>query len=96
MKASTIKEKKALLEVIEGLYKRLEEDRDYVSMDYKPIKETDKQAVDWKTKEPKFNDDGTPVYEWDWGYVEKEELTDDDKAKIKAYDTIMAALEKMI
>ena len=94
----SLKEKKALLEKIEDMVHSLEQDRVYYGQDYRSIGKSDKQATSWKTKELLWEDEEKtiPKYEDIYGYVDKEELDDDDKAKIKAVDTIIEALLKLV
>ena len=90
----TLKEKKALLAKVEELVQSLERDREYYAQDYKPVAKSDKQATHWKTGELLWEDEEKtiPKYEDIYDYVDKEELDDEDKAKITAVDRIIDAL----
>ena len=92
----TIREKKALLEILETMLDRLEQDRDYVSKEYTAIGVTDEQDTDWRTGELKFDEDGNPVYKKEYGYVDKTELDEHDKAKLNAYNYLIDELNKMV
>lgn len=94
----TIKEKRAMLGRIDGIIKGLEEARDYVSQSYEVIGVSDEQDVDWRTKEPLWEDEEhtKPIYKKIYGYVDKTELDEDDKAEIAAIDAIIDVLMQLV
>lgn len=94
----TIKEKRAILEKVESLVQSLEQDRVYAGQSYEVIGTSDEQDRSWSTKELLWEDEEKtiPKYKKIYGYVDKAELDDEDKAKIKAVDTIIEALLKLV
>lgn len=94
--ANLIKEKKARLELLESLFKALEDEERWTAT----------KTVWYDTDKPRYNDDGTvktrkdgtTVYEQDYKTEPKndDELTEDDKIKLTAIQTIKNQLEKMI
>lgn len=99
MERLNIKSKMALLEVLEDVYGRLEEIKTNVSTYYGPTGEQE-QRERWneetKCYEPMFDDDGNPVMRDVYGYLPKTELSDTDKAKLSAVDTVIKALDKLV
>ena len=91
-----IREKKARLELLESLLEVLEREEGYVSQ----------KSVWFTTDEPrldkdgniKYNEDGTIKYKEDYRMEDKteDELTEDDKTKLMAIQTLRNQLEKMI
>lgn len=99
MNMEKIKTKKELLNILaDRIFPNLEMAEKDAREDYKITGKTDKQKKDWKTDELLFDDNGDPIYEDKWEYVEKtpEEMTEDDNAKIAAIEIIRNALEKLI
>ena len=94
----SLKEKRALLEKVENMVASLEQDRVYEGQSYEVIGTSDEQDTSWSTKELLWEDDEQtiPKYKKIYGYVDKTELDDDDKARIKAIDTIIEALMKLV
>lgn len=92
------KEKKATAEILDELYKVVQDKEDAVYNDYKPVGE--EQEKDWRTGELKWEDEEKtiPKMTTKWDYVPKceEELTPDDFAMVKACQYVRAQLEKMI
>lgn len=62
------------------------------------IGKKDEQAKDWKTGELMFEDDGSPMYRDEYGYVPKtaDELTAEDHARITTIKNVMKLLEKAL
>ena len=91
-----IREKKARLELLESLLEVLEREESYVNQ----------KAVWFTTDEPRvdkdgnirYNEDGTIKYKEDYRMEDKteDELTEDDKTKLMAIQTLRNQLEKMI
>ena len=94
--ANLIKEKKARLELLESLFKTLEDEEKW----------TMHKTVWYDTDEPRLNEDGTIKTREDGTTIYKqsyrdevksdEELSEDDKIKLTAIQTIKNQLEKMI
>lgn len=99
MNTMKLKTKRELLSILaDHIYPSLDELEKYTKQDYRILGDSDKQAVDWKTGEPKFDEEGSPIMEKEWGYVDKaeEEFTDNDLAKLAAIELLRNALEKLI
>ena len=94
----SLREKRALLEKVESMVQSLEQDRVYYGQSYEEIGTSEEQDTNWKTKELLWEDEEKtiPKYKKIYGYVDKAELDDEDKAKIKAVDTIIDALLKLV
>lgn len=92
------KEKQFMAELLNELYEQIEEKEKYIGSTYKPVGE--KQDRDWKTLEYLWEDEEKTIPKMvpDYGYVAKneEDLTEEDKLKIKVCQQIKAQLEKMI
>lgn len=95
MKNSTIKMKRATLEVLERLMDCLDSEESYIAT----------KTVWYDTDSPRLNDDGTPktrddgsiIYKQDYREeaIPEAELSDEAKLKIKAIDEIRKQLEKL-
>jgi hypothetical protein len=96
--ANKFKEKQITAEILEELYNIVENKEKDASREYKVIGKEDRQAKDWRTGEPKWEDEAhtIPIMEDKWGYVDKAELTEDDEIRIKICQHIKSQLEKMI
>ena len=91
-----IKEKKERLDLLEELFSTLDREEKYVN----------EKTVWYDTDEPRLNDDGTiktredgtTVYKQDYRCEEKteDELSENDKIRLTAIQTIRNQLEKMI
>ena len=91
-----IREKKARLELLESLLEVLEREESYVNQ----------KSVWFTTDEPRldkdgnirYNEDGTIKYKEDYRMENKseDELSEDDKTKLMAIQTLRNQLEKMI
>ena len=96
--ANKFKEKQFMAEILNDLYNEVEEKEKSARASYQPIGE--KQAYNWRTNEYVWEDEEKtiPKMEKEWGYVDKseDELTEDDRLKIKVCQHIKAQLEKMI
>lgn len=93
-----LKVKAQVIDIIKGIYERLNVFEDDVSQEYTVVGKTDEQAVDWHTKEPLWEDEDKtiPMYRDKYDYVKKEVLNDDDKARLEAINQIRTALEKLV
>lgn len=95
MKNNTIKMKRAILEVLERLMDCLDSEESYVNT----------KTVWYSTDEPRLDEDGNPktredgsiIYKQDYKYekIAEDELSDEDKLKLKAIDEIRKQLEKL-
>ena len=94
MKNKTIKEKRMMLEVLEGLMDRLEDERLYITRSYQKVGEVQVE----KDGELVYNDDGTPKMRSEYDYVDIaiDDLSEDSKLKLSCVNKIASALEKMI
>ena len=92
------KEKQFTAEILADLYDEVERKEGNIRTHYQPIGE--KQAFDWRNNELLWEDEEKtiPKMEKEWGYVDKdeEELTEEDRMKLKVCQQIKAQLEKMI
>lgn len=93
-----LKVKAQVIDIIKGIYERLDVFEDDVSQEYTVVGKTEEQAVDWHTKEPLWEDEDKtiPKYRDKYDYVKKEELSEDDKARLEAINQIRTALEKLV
>ena len=57
----------------------------------------ERQSYHYENREKilEYNDDGTPKMEDVWGEIPKTELSEEDTAKIKAYEELSEALSKV-
>ena len=96
--ANKFKEKQFTAEVLNDLYEEVESKERSARTKYEPVGE--KQARDWRSGELQWEDEEQtiPKMEKEWGYVDKDEdeLTDEDRLKIKVCQQIKAQLEKLI
>ena len=94
-KNNTIKEKRIMLEVLEVLMDRLDDERKYVSQSFEIIGE--ERVLD-RDGEPAFNDDGTPKMRNKYDYVDipEDKMSEDAKLKLACINKVTTALEKMI
>lgn len=92
------KEVQIKAEILNELYELVESNERRYLADYTPVGE--KQSVDWRTGELMWEDEEKtiPKMEKVWDYVEKddEEITPEDRLRIKIYQQIKTQLEKMI
>ena len=94
-RTNAIKEKRIMLEVLEVLIDRLDDERRYTSQSFEKVGE---ERVTDKNGEPAFNDDGTPKMRNKYDYVDipADMITEDIKIKLDCINKLTTALEKMI
>jgi len=96
--ANKFKEKQFLAEILSDLYNEVEQKEKNARTNYVPVGE--KQSRDWRSGEMLWEDEEKtiPKMEKEWGYVDKDEedLTDDDKLRIRVCQYVKTQLEKMI
>lgn len=94
------KEKQFTAEILSMLYERVEEYEKSCKTEYREVGKSDEQATNWKTGELVWEDGEKtiPKMKTVWDYVDKsaEDLSEDDKLRIKVCQQIKAQLEKMI
>ena len=92
------KEMQIKAEILSELYEAVESKERYFGSEYKPVGE--RQASNWRTGELFWEDEEQtiPKMESVWDYVPKneEDLTEEDKLRLKLCHDIKTALEKMI
>ena len=96
MANTKFKEAKIRAEVLQEVYESLEEKIRNTKQYWGVIKKDAKQKVDWRTNEPVFDDDGLPVMEDERGYIDKEELTEDDELRIKVLQDVIKSIERLL
>ena len=96
MANTKFKEAKIRAEVLQEVYDSLEEKIKDTKQYWGVIKKDAKQKVNWRTNEPVFDDDGLPVMEDEHGYIDKDELTEDDELRIKVLKEAIKAIEKLL
>lgn len=96
MANTKFKEAKIRAEVLQEVYESLEEKIRYTKQYWGVIKKDDHQKVDWRTNEPVFDDEGLPVMEDECGYIDKNELTEDDEIRIKVLQDVIKSIEKLL
>lgn len=91
-------EKRIEAEILGELYRRLEEKVSETKRDYRRVGFYDEQDVHWKTGELLWEDEEKtiPKMKDKWGYVDKEELTEEEELTIQVCLKLKLALEKMI
>ena len=94
------KEKQQLAELLDKIYREVQNEEDNCRQEYRKIGTTDEQERHWKTGELLWEDEEQtiPKMKDKWDYVMKDEaeLDEYDRAKIKACQYLKAQLEKMI
>lgn len=91
--------KKAQLEVIEGFFNHAENMKESIGQDFTIIGKEPKRKYNEDTKQYEDvidEETGEIVMTDKWGYVDKDELSEEDEAKIEMIDSIIAYLEKLI
>ena len=92
------KEKQFTAEILSDLYETVESKERDIRTNYQPIGEV--QEKDWRTGELLWEDDEQtiPKMTKEWGYVDKDDddLSEDDKLKLKVCQYIKTQLEKLI
>ena len=96
MTNTKFKEAKIRAEVLQEVYDSLEEKIKDTKQYWGGIKKDAKQKVDWRTGEPVFDDNGLPVMEDERGYIDKEELTEDDELRIKVLQDVIKSIERLL
>lgn len=93
-----LKVKAQVLDIVKDFYERLDRYEEETSLEYTVVGKSDEQAVDWHTKEPLWEDEDKtiPKYRDKYDYVKKEDLSDDDKARLEAINVIRTTLEKLV
>lgn len=91
-----IMEKKARLDILESLFRRLENEEDDVRTELEWF-DTDEAYLD-DDGNPKTRADGTIKYKQDYRTIKKDDdkLSDEDRIRLTAIQTIRNQLEKMI
>ena len=90
--------KKEVISFIEVIFDVLDQKEENVRKDFLPVRDSDEQDTNWKTGELLWEDEEKtiPKMKKEYDYVEKPELTDEDKAKLEAIEVIRIALEKLV
>ena len=96
MANTKFKEAKIRAEVLQEVYESLEEKIRDTKQYWGVIKKDAKQKIDWRTDKPVLDDNGLPVMEDEYGYIDKNELTDDDKLRIKVLQDIVKSIERLL
>lgn len=93
-----IREKKQMLDLLQKILSTLDSEENDTKMEYRATGKTETQKKHWKTGELLWEDEEKtiPVYETKYDYVEKEEFSEDDKAKLEAINQIRTAIEKLV
>ena len=91
-------EKRVEAEILGELYKFIEEKETGTKRDYRKIGVYDEQDKHWNTGELLWEDEEKtiPKMRDKWGYVDKEELTEEEELYLQVCRRIKSALEKMI
>lgn len=100
MKIENNFEKKAAeIQILSDIIVYLNERLTTLTTDYRIIGKEEEQAIDWRTKQPKWEDEEhtIPHYDDKWGYVDIPEDELDDKTKLlaNACRDIAKKLEKL-
>ena len=87
-----------LLEVLETLMDSIETMERDTKCEWACVGKESEQSRNWKTDELEWeNEEKTiPHFKNKYDYVNKEELTEDDRAKLRAIDKVKSTLEKLI
>ena len=92
------KEKQILAEILNDLYAEVNRKEESVGLSYKPVGE--EQAKDWRTGELQWEDEDKTIpkmtAKWDNVPKTEEELTEEDKIRIRVCQHIKSLLEKML
>lgn len=98
--ANKFKEKQILAEILLDLYNVVEQREKDCQQDYRKVGVTDEQDKHWRTGELLWEDEAqtVPKMKEKWDYVAKteEEMSEDDRLRLKVCQQIKAQLEKMI
>lgn len=97
---TVFQKKREMLNVMERLFKILDDEEEDLKQSYEVIGKEEEQATNWKTGELLFVDEEKtiPLYRDKYGYIDRKEsdYTDIDFAKLDAIKTIKQALEELI
>lgn len=93
-----LKVKEQVLDIVKYFFEILERKEEETTEEYACVGKSDEQAVDWHTKELLWEDEDKtiPKYRDKYDYVKKEELNEDDKARLEAINIIRTTLEKLV
>ena len=98
--ANKFKEKQKLAELLDRLYREVQNEEDNCLQEYRKVGVTDEQDKHWKTGELLWEDEEQTIPKmkdkWDYVMKSEDEMTEDDYAKIKACQYLKSQLEKMI
>ena len=96
--ANKFEEKRILAEVLNELYETVQRKENDVHSEYKVVGQ--EQAKDWRSGELRWEDEEKTIPKMSdkWESVPKadEDLTEEDKLRIKVYQYVKSQLEKMI
>ena len=94
-KNNAIKEKRIMLEVLEVLMDRLDDERRYISQSFEKVGEEQKKD---ENGELMFNDDGEPIMKNVYDYIDlkPEDMSESTQIKMECIDKIQGILEKMV
>ena len=99
MATNKFMERKIEAELLGELYEKLDNDLKYSGRRYECVGKEAEQARDYKTNELLWDDEEhtIPRYRDRWEYVEipEDELTDEEKLRIKVIKNLMTKLEKL-
>ena len=90
-------EKKIKADILQQLYEQLEQRERYDCMDYRKTGEQ-KQRWDYGNHCPKVDDDGEPVMDdvYDYFPIPEEEITDEQRIKLKVIGELKVAITKLL
>lgn len=94
-KNNTIKEKRIMLEVLEVLLDRLDDERRYISQSYEKVGVEQKKDENGKLM---YDDSGEPIMKNIYDYVDlkPEDIPESSQFKMECIDKIEAVLEKLV
>lgn len=94
-KNNSIKEKRIMLEVLEVLMDRLDDERRYTSQSYEKVGEEQKKD---ENGELMFDEDGQPIMKNVYDYVDLkvEDMSESSQIKMECIDKIQTFLEKLV
>ena len=98
--ANKFKEKQYVAELLDKLYREIENEENSCRQEYCKVGVTDVQDRHWNTGELLWEDEEKTIPKmkdkWDYVMKSEEDMTPDDYAKLKACQYIKTQLEKMI
>lgn len=96
-KMSKFKMEQIKLDVLESFYSKLDKEEEDIQQEFK---KTGEQRVkkDWENGNgaPMYNEDGSPVMEDVWGYVEKSNLSEEDNYRLVVLNLIRTRLDEVL